>query len=114
MGGYTYTINHQGARATTAHPKGSRPPAAGRRGDGTCDTLSAQRGLTLIELMVGVGDRGALLVLTAAPYFGDYITNSRLREGGNLLLTEALVAQSEAIKRNRTVRLTDQRRHACR
>lgn len=63
------------------------------------------RGLTLIELMVGL-TISALLALTAAPYFGDYITNSRLREGGNLVLTEALVAQSEAIKRNRTVRLT--------
>ncbi len=62
-------------------------------------------GLTLIELMVGLSI-SALLALTAAPYFGDYIANSRLREGGNLLLTEALVAQSEAIKRNRTVRLT--------
>ncbi len=62
-------------------------------------------GLTLIELMVGLSI-SALLALTAAPYFSDYLTNSRLREGGSLVLTEALVAQSEAIKRNRTVRLT--------
>lgn len=63
------------------------------------------RGLTLIELMVGL-TIAALLALTAAPFFGDYITNSRLREGGNLVLTEALIAQSEAIKRNGTVRMT--------
>ncbi len=64
-----------------------------------------RRGLTLIELMVGL-TISALLALTAAPYFGDYLANSRLREGGHLVLTEALVAQSEAIKRNRTVQMT--------
>lgn len=63
-----------------------------------------QRGLTLIELMVGV-TIGTFLMLTAAPYFGDYIANSRLREAGNVLYGEALAAQSEAVKRNTTVRL---------
>jgi type IV fimbrial biogenesis protein FimT len=64
-----------------------------------------QRGLTLVEIMVALAI-SALLLATAAPYFGDYITNSRLRENGNLLLTEALLAQSEAIKRNTVVRLS--------
>jgi len=63
-----------------------------------------QRGLTLIELMVGL-TIGAFLMLSAAPYFADYTTNSRLRENGNLLYGEALMAQSEAVKRNTTVRL---------
>ncbi len=63
------------------------------------------RGLTLVELMVALAI-GALLLATAAPFMGDYITNSRLRENGNLLLSEALAAQSEAIKRNTTVRLS--------
>ncbi|MFY9510803.1 MAG: GspH/FimT family pseudopilin [Rubrivivax sp.] len=66
--------------------------------------LRRARGLTLIELMVGLAI-GTFLVLTAAPYFADYVANSRLREGGNLLYAEALVAQSEAVKRNATVRL---------
>ena len=66
--------------------------------------LSCQRGLTLVELMVGLAI-GAFLMLTAAPYFSEYTTNSRLREGGNLVFGEALMAQSEAIKRNATVRL---------
>lgn len=64
-----------------------------------------QAGLTLVELMVALAI-GALLLATAAPFLGDYLTNSRLRENGNLLLTEALIAQSEAIKRNATVRLS--------
>lgn len=63
------------------------------------------RGLTLVELMVALAV-GAVLLATAAPYMGDYMSNSRLRENGNLLLGEALFAQSEAIKRNSTVRLT--------
>lgn len=66
--------------------------------------LRRQRGLTLIELMVGIAI-GSFLMLSAAPYFSDYIANSRLREGGNLLYAEALLAQSEAVKRNTKVRL---------
>ncbi|MCU0968245.1 MAG: GspH/FimT family pseudopilin [Rubrivivax sp.] len=61
-------------------------------------------GLTLVELMVGLAI-AALLALAAAPFFGDYLANARLREGGHVLYAEALAAQSEAIKRNRTIRL---------
>jgi type IV fimbrial biogenesis protein FimT len=67
--------------------------------------LNTTRGLTLIELMVGL-TIGGFLLMAAAPFFGDYIRNSRLREAGNVLLGEALFAQSEAIKRNGTVRLS--------
>lgn len=62
------------------------------------------RGMTLVELMVALAV-SAILLTAAAPYFGDYIVNARLREAGNLVLTEALMAQSEAVKRNNTVRL---------
>ena len=64
-----------------------------------------QAGLTLIELMVGIAI-AAMLMLSAGPFFGDYMANSRLRESGHLLYTEALIAQSEALKRNGTVRLS--------
>lgn len=67
--------------------------------------LGPSRGLTLIELMVGLSI-GAILLVAAAPFFGDYIRNSRLREAGHALLSETLFAQSEAIKRNGTVRLS--------
>jgi type IV fimbrial biogenesis protein FimT len=65
---------------------------------------SLQAGLTLVELLIGLTIAG-MLAVTAAPDFADFITNSRLRESGNALLAEALFAQSEAIKRNRTLRL---------
>lgn len=61
--------------------------------------------MTLVELMVAITIVGVLLA-TAAPFFGDYVANSRLREAGNLVFSEALMAQSEAIKRNTTVRLS--------
>ncbi|MCC6249296.1 MAG: GspH/FimT family pseudopilin [Rubrivivax sp.] len=64
-----------------------------------------RRGLTLIELMLTITIAGFLLV-AAAPHFSEYTNNSRLREGGTTLQTEAMFAQSEAIKRNRVVRLT--------
>jgi type IV fimbrial biogenesis protein FimT len=64
-----------------------------------------ERGFTLVELMVGVAVM-AVLVTAAAPYMGDYVVNSRLREGGNMLYSEALMAQSEAVKRNTVVRLS--------
>lgn len=67
--------------------------------------LKPRHGLTLVELMVGIGI-AAILMMASAPFFGDYIRNSRLREAGNALLAEALFAQSEAIKLNATVRLS--------
>jgi type IV fimbrial biogenesis protein FimT len=67
--------------------------------------LIDQRGVTLIELVVGIAVL-AVLAATAAPYMGDFVINSRLRESGNLLFTETLVAQSEAVKRNTTVRVS--------
>ena len=63
------------------------------------------RGMTLVELMVGLAVL-AVLATTAAPYMGDMVVNSRLRESGNLLFSESLIAQSEAVKRNTTVRVS--------
>ena len=105
LAGYAYTITHNGVRATTAHPEGR----AGRQlleytGQAHATDETAH-GLTLVELMVGIGI-AAILMMASAPFFGDYIRNSRLREAGNALLSEALFAQSEAIKLNATVRLS--------
>ena len=64
-----------------------------------------QRGLTLVELMVAFAI-ASLLALAATPYFADYGVNSRLRESGNTVYGETLFAQSEAIKRNRVIRVS--------
>lgn len=66
---------------------------------------TAQRGMTLIELVVAMAI-AAMLAVAAAPAFSDYLANSRLRENGNALYSQALYAQSEAIKRNTVVRMT--------
>jgi len=60
--------------------------------------------VTLIELMVTIAIGGILLTV-GAPMLSDYIANSRLRAAGEALLSEALYAQQEAIKRNGVVRL---------
>lgn len=62
------------------------------------------RGMTLIELLIAMAIT-ALLLAAATPMFGDYMANARLRSAGESLRTDALFAQSEAIKRNGTVRL---------
>ncbi len=67
--------------------------------------LRAPRGMTIIELMVGLVI-AAILMVAAAPAFQEYLANSRLRENGNVLYMQTLFAQSEAIKRNTTVRVT--------
>jgi len=38
MAGYTYTIDYQGTRNTTAHPKGTPPTACWTTRGATCDT----------------------------------------------------------------------------
>ncbi len=67
--------------------------------------LNLQRGLTMIELMVAFAI-ASMLALAFVPYVSDYGINARLRESGNMLYGEALYAQSEAIKRNRTIRVS--------
>ena len=65
---------------------------------------AAARGVTLVELLVVITIAG-LLIVAAAPTFTDYTSNARLREAGHALQAEALNARSEAIKRNRVVRV---------
>ena len=62
------------------------------------------RGLSLIEVMVALAI-SAILLTAASPFLGDYAMNSRLREVGHGLMSDALFAQSEALKRNGLVTL---------
>ena len=63
------------------------------------------QGLTLIEIMVAL-TISALVLTFAARHLGDYATNTRMREGLHGVMAQALLAQSEALKRNTPVRLT--------
>lgn len=62
------------------------------------------RGFTLIEILIAIAI-GVLLLALGVPFYGDYIANARLREGGNAVHAELLHAQGEAVRRNATVRL---------
>jgi type IV fimbrial biogenesis protein FimT len=62
------------------------------------------RGVSMIEVVVVLAITAAGVGM-AVPYYKDYSVNARLREAGMALLSEAMAAQSEAIKRNGPVRL---------
>lgn len=63
-----------------------------------------QRGFTLIELMVALGVL-AVVMLIAIPSFNDMTLGSKLRSQANDLVAGAVLARSEAIKRNQPVSL---------
>jgi prepilin-type N-terminal cleavage/methylation domain-containing protein len=66
---------------------------------------SRQGGFTLIEALVVVTVL-ALLATKGVPALSSYMSNSRLRETANVVVTTAALARNEAIKRNATVRLS--------
>ncbi len=61
-------------------------------------------GVTMVEVAVVLAIIG-LMVSAALPPLAIYLTNSRLREAANGVLTLALWTRSEAIKRNTTTTL---------
>jgi type IV fimbrial biogenesis protein FimT len=61
---------------------------------------SAARGLTLIELVVAIALMSTLLGL-AAPHFGLWVRNAKVRTVGDSLITGVRVAQIEAVRRSR-------------
>lgn len=66
--------------------------------------IAKPSGFTLIEVTV-VMSIIALLATAAMPPLVNYMTNSRLREAANGVLTLAMWTRSEAIKRNATTTL---------
>nr|WP_051464538.1 GspH/FimT family pseudopilin [Pseudoxanthomonas suwonensis] len=70
--------------------RGGEPPGAG--------------GFTLVELMVTLGVL-AILVSMATPSFTSVINSNRLSSQANELVADIQLARSEALRRNRTVRL---------
>jgi type IV fimbrial biogenesis protein FimT len=68
------------------------------------DQKKAQRGVTLVELMVALSVLAILLAI-AAPSFRDAGLPSQLRAVANNVVAATQIARSEAIKRNATVTL---------
>ncbi len=62
-----------------------------------------QRGMTLIELMVGLAIL-AILLMSGAPSLSEWIRNSQIRSASESILTGLHHARAEAVKRNTPVR----------
>jgi type IV fimbrial biogenesis protein FimT len=64
----------------------------------------AQHGFTLVELMIALAVFAALLMIVL-PSYSDMTLGSKLRSQANDLVAGAVLARSEAIKRNAIVRM---------
>lgn len=64
---------------------------------------SAQRGMSLIELMVGIAIIGILLAL-AAPSFRSWTQNTKIRGTAEAILNGLQLAKAEAVRRNTLIR----------
>ena len=66
-------------------------------------TRSIERGVTLIELMIGLAIV-ALVLFVAVPSFGIFLQNSQIRNAAGSALDGLQLARNEAIRRNSPVR----------
>jgi type IV fimbrial biogenesis protein FimT len=66
--------------------------------------LGCQRGVTLIELMVGLAIF-SLLVALAVPSYSAWIQNTQIRTAAESIVNGLQLARNEALRRNRSVEL---------
>jgi len=65
--------------------------------------LNAQRGFSLIELLVGIVILGVLMAM-AVPRFTDWLRNARIRTSAEAIQNGLQLARAEAVRRNALVR----------
>lgn len=65
--------------------------------------MNAQRGFSLIELLVGIVILGVLMAM-AVPRFSDWLRNARIRASAEAIQNGLQLARAEAVRRNATVR----------
>ncbi|QKS29208.1 MAG: type II transport protein GspH [Candidatus Accumulibacter similis] len=65
--------------------------------------MNAQRGFSLIELLVGIVILGVLMAM-AVPRFSDWLRNARIRTSAEAIQNGLQLARAEAVRRNATVR----------
>jgi type IV fimbrial biogenesis protein FimT len=82
---------------------GSRPGCS--RGTGPVVRESAERGFTLVELMIGL-TVAAFLVMLGLPSFSEFLQNSEIRSTTESIVNGLRVARSEAANRNQAVSFT--------
>lgn len=66
------------------------------------NALHSQRGVTLIELMIGL-TIAAILFTIGAPSFSDWIQNTRIHNSAESIMSGLQLARSEAVRRNAQV-----------
>lgn len=64
--------------------------------------MHSQRGVTLIELMIGL-TIAAILLTIGAPSFSDWIQNTRIHNSAESIMSGLQLARSEAVRRNAQV-----------
>lgn len=67
-------------------------------------TGKRQRGVTLIEMMIGIAILG-VLVSVALPEFSTWIQNTKIRTAAESVLSGLQLARNEAVRRNLNVQL---------
>ena len=65
--------------------------------------MNAQRGFSLIELIVGIVILGVLMAM-AVPRFSDWLRNARIRTSAEAIQNGLQLARAEAVRRNATAR----------
>ena len=108
-GGFTFTLNQDNVKQTTAVPSGWTLPSQNcfvqKKGGSMLARSPEQAGFSIIELCVGLTVLG-ILIGFAAPGMTAWMKNSQLRTTADSIQNGLQLARSEAVRRNALVTYT--------